>query len=232
MKSLLLMLCALFAPLILISQEISLTNSANEFIFIKSELPTAKSKIKFYENIKANCYCVVSYNDLTNEQSRSGVCLDLTGNVGLSFSGVNQQSTSKQRKCSERCSEEASSLSTAQLQAIANCACSAGKTTGTSLKAYSALGNKKYSSAHVVGLLENVPAQNETTCTCPNGWIVDNGQTDPNRRCKRELCNVEQPISNRELPNLPGYVWNNVLFQWIAGNCTTTEISPARCRLN
>ncbi len=186
---------------------------------------------KTEEVVRANCFCKVSYNNLTNQKTATGVCLDLTSRLNLSFTGLNQQRPKNQRICNDKCTIMAASLTATEIQNIANCACSVPKPTGTALIAYSKIGTRKYRSAHLIGHITNTAAQTETNCTCPPGWTVDNGQSDIKRKCKKAICSTGHPVSNRELPNLPGFVWDNVIYQWIQGNCITNQTSAAVCRL-
>ena len=234
MKNTLLTLCGVLITLSNLQSQ-GLSNIINEpFLFNKNHptihAPIDSSELRLIEK-RANCFCVVSYDDLTNKPGRSGVCMDLTSRVGLSFTGLGQQSPKNQRKCDKRCSDVAGSLSTSELQAIANCACSRGKHTGVILRAFSSLGMRNYSSAHYLGKIVNMPAKYKTTCSCPNGWTVDNGQKATNRKCKKGICRVAVSVPNMELPNLPGFVWDNVIYQWTKGDCVTKLVSPAACKL-
>jgi hypothetical protein len=191
----------------------------------------------------ATCFCVVSFNNLTGQTGRSGVCLDLTGTVNKSYSGLLPMKDDNRKDCQTRCSDAAAKLSATQKQAIADCACSNGVGTGTTIRAYGAVGTKEYQSDQSLGTLTNNAQVSNTTCKCPVGWLsnttnIDGGiTTDGN--CKKIVC---QPIGVAPPPNgTPvgtwGFIWGNALYaigsnvNGGAANCVTVVVSPKVCKL-
>jgi len=194
------------------------------------ELPESyKSKKLIIEKevAKRTCFCVVSYNNLSNQKKRSGVCLDLTSRVNKTYRSKSKKNAIR---CNDACTKAARALSAADKQRIANCACAANRPNGHPITAFSALSTRKYMTADAIGTLENIPAQTRTDCTCPRGWTVDTGQTDINKKCKKQLCKTEYPVPNQEIPGL-GYIWDNQITQWIRGKCNTVITRAAICRL-
>lgn len=186
------------------------------------------------------CWCVVSYLNLTSKHESPGVCKYLTIDKKYPMIITNKNS----RDCNSQCTAKAKKLTEQERQEIAQCACtnlnkaanSLGINTGSGgvkieITAFSKISSRPYVSAHGLGTLQSKSAQYETKWTCPNGWKVDDGQSDPNRKCKKASCKLPGLISDRELPNLPGFVWNNTIYQWIKGDKETVVTSPARCEL-
>ncbi|MCF8246896.1 MAG: hypothetical protein K9J37_17900 [Saprospiraceae bacterium] len=138
---------------------------------------------------KRTCYCVVSYDNLTNQPHRTGQCLDLTGVVNTSYSSMSE---ANRNKCNDKCTTAASNLTAAQKQNIANCVCAAGKPTGTVIRAYSALSTKDYKTAQQIGTLTNSPESTQTTCKCPVGWWANTSNVDggitADGQCKKPVC--------------------------------------------
>jgi hypothetical protein len=191
----------------------------------------------------ATCFCKVSFNNLTGQTGSSGVCLDLTSAVGKTYSGVFPMKDENRKDCQTRCSDAAAALSATQKQAIADCACSNGVGTGTTIRAYGAVGTKEYQSDESLGTLTNNAQVSNTTCKCPVGWLsnttnIDGGiTTDGN--CKKIVC---QPIgvappANGTPVGTWGFTWGNALYAYGnaanagAANCVTVVVSPKVCKL-
>lgn len=198
----------------------------------------------FEINGTATCFCVVSYNDLTGQTGRSGVCMDLTATVNKTYNGLLPMKDENRKDCQKRCSDAAYNLTPAQKQAIADCACAAGVASGTAIRAYGAVGTKEYQSDQALGILVNTPAVSQTTCKCPAGWMsnttnIDGGVTGDGH-CKKIVC---QPISITPFPANGtqlgnwGFAWGNALYAWGtaanggAATCTTVITQPKQCRL-
>lgn len=194
-------------------------------------------------NATATCFCVISYNDLTDQQSRSGVCMDITNIVNTTYSGVFPEKDDNRKDCQKKCSDAAYNLSAAQKQAIADCACAAGVGNGTPIRAYSAVGVKRYQSDQAMGTLVNIPAVVQTTCKCPVGWWsntsnVDGGVT-ADGKCKKPVCGPigVTPPANGTPVGTWGFTWGNALYAWGtaanggAATCKTIVVSPAQCKL-
>lgn len=184
----------------------------------------------------ATCFCKISYDDLTNKTSATGVCLDLTSVVAHSYGGLFPQSDQNQTDCTTRCTNAAASYTGSS--GIASCACGAGVSNGTVVRAWSAVGTKEYKSAHQIGVVNRVPAQTEARC--PTGWWsattnVDGGVT-PDGRCKKVSA---QPMTVTPLPpngtavGSYGFTWGNAVWAWgtqeNGGAAVIRIISPATC---
>ena len=195
-------------------------------------------------NATATCFCVVSYNDLTDQQNRSGVCMDLTSIVNTSYGGAFPEKDDNRKDCARKCSDAAMQLTAPQKQAIADCACSAGLFNGTTIRSYSAVGTKRYQSDASIGILINTPQVTQATCNCPTGWAanttnVDGGVT-ADGKCKKLVCG---PISTGPFPANGtqvgnwGFTWGNALYAWGSSAnggapiCKTVVVSPAVCKL-
>lgn len=183
--------------------------------------------------VAATCFCVVSYNDLTNLNTRSGVALDLTSRVNLKFTGINQQSKSNRNKCNRVCTAKASSLSSSDYTKIAKAACNANRPSGTAIRAFSSVGTKAYRTAQHVGRLENVPAQTTNKYFCPTGWKMDDWRTNINRKCNKKLCDLDQAgnaFSNQEYGDAM-FVWEGSVYQWKRASIESSVTKPGICRI-
>ncbi|HWN09894.1 MAG TPA: hypothetical protein VNO50_11635 [Pyrinomonadaceae bacterium] len=189
----------------------------------------------------ATCFCKISYNDLTNQKSASGVCLDLTGAVNKTYTGINPQKDANQTDCNTKCTAAAASHTGSQ--SMASCACAAGKPSGTVVRAWSAVGVREYKSAQQIGILTNQPQVSQTTCTCPPTWASNtthaNGGVTTDGKCKKLACSsisiTPLPANGTQLGNW-GFTWGNSLIAWGtsanggAPNCVTSVISGAVCK--
>jgi hypothetical protein len=195
-------------------------------------------------NTTATCFCVASYDDLAGKDSRSGVCMDLTSIVNTTYSGLDPERYPNRVDCQSKCTIAAANLTSAEIQAIADCSCAAGKANGTELIAFAAVGTKKYLSAQSLKKLVSSPQVTSTTCNCPTGWAanmtnIDGGVT-ADGKCKKLVCG---PISTGPFPadGTPlgnwGFTWGNALYAWGsttnggAAKCSTVIVSPKVCRL-
>lgn len=191
----------------------------------------------------ATCFCKISYDDLTNKKSASGVCLDLTGTVNKTYTGVFPQNDNNQTDCNTRCTTAAAPHIGSQ--SIAACACAAGKPSGTAVRAWSAVGTKEYKTAAPIGVLTNQSQVTKTTCTCPASWTCNGcspqvaGGVTTDGACKKMVC---QPFSISPFPpngtqvGSWGFTWGNAIYAWGtaanggAPNCVTSVVSPAMCK--
>ena len=114
---------------------------------------------------EANCWCLVSINNLTNLKTSSGVIKDY-GTVGAAFTGITQQSDNNQTACNTRCTQKASPDTGSA--AIAASACSAGASNGTAVRAWSKVGTREYKSAQQIGTLIRANA----VYSCPSGYSL------------------------------------------------------------
>lgn len=212
-----------------------------------------KPKIK-YEKIyelemmpSATCFCVISYNNLDGQNSRSGECADLTFELGVTYGGLNPQKEDNRKNCAQRCGDLAwSKMQNDPVfkQGIANCACSAGAGSGTMIRAFGGVGTREYRQGQTLGTLINIPEITKTTCTCPTGWLsntsnIDGGVTTDGN-CKKHVCG---PIGISPLPpnGTPignwGFTWGNGI--WAIGtsanggkaSCTTIITQQKDCRI-
>jgi hypothetical protein len=178
----------------------------------------------------ATCFCKISKDNLTNSASATGVLKDLTSQVNMNFTGINQQSASNQKQCSDRCTNVAQSYS--GQQSIATLACQAGAPNGTPIKAYAAVGTRKYDSAQFIGELKNIAAVTQQVCpagSLANPTNVDGGVTSDGK-CKKlvSTCPMNPTPPNGTQIGTWGFTWGSGVFQWIQPNTTVT--SQAQCK--
>jgi hypothetical protein len=184
----------------------------------------------------AHCFCQVSHLDNTNRKQMIGELHRI--NISKTYSFPCEQCDANQTDCNTRCTNAAAGLSAAEVQNIANIACSKGVPNGTAITAWSAVGTREYKSAQRLGILENIPASTTSTCKCPPGWLsnttnVDGGITTDGK-CKKMVCNI--PCTTGLPPDGAligswGFYYGKALWQWGAPNCTSTT-TPAICRIN
>lgn len=196
------------------------------------------------QKMTATCFCVISYDNLHFKLQRSGVCYDLTQAINKIYTGVNQQGSANQDDCKVRCNATAASLISTETQKIADCACAAGKPTGTPLRGYSAVGMKAYVVANeTMGNLQNIAEVKTTTCQCPSGWLsnannVDGGVTNDGK-CKKHIGTLNPGVV---LPNGTalgnwGFTWGDGIWAYGASSnggepiCTTVVTQPKVCKL-
>lgn len=199
------------------------------------------SKIKLP---KANCFCVVSYIDLTDKKDRAGVCMDLTSRVNKTYTGTFPENDNNRKDCQRRCSDAAVSLSIAEKQQIADCACANGAANGTVIRAYSAVGVKNYNSDQAIGRLVNQPEITKTTCQCPSGWLSNTTNQEAgistDGRCKKLVCSPfsvsPYPADGTHVGNW-GFTWGNSIYAYGtkenggAAICKTEIISKKVCKI-
>lgn len=191
----------------------------------------------------ATCFCKLTCDDLTNKKSATNVFMDLTGEVGKTYSGLNPQNDNNQTDCNTRCTTAAAKYT--GNQGVAAMACPTCPNGGV-VRAWSAVGTREYKSAQQIGVLVNKPEVKQTTCTCPKGW-VSNGtnQTDGGvtyegpKSCKKMACQainiLPLPTNGTQLGDW-GFTWGNALYAWGTpqngggSKCITNIISPAICR--
>jgi hypothetical protein len=206
-------------------------------------LPPQSIHINKTKDLAATCFCIISYDDLHYKLQRTGVCYDLTQAVNKTYSGVNQQGSANQNDCKARCNATVASLISVETQKIADCACAAGKPTGTPLRGYSAVGTKAYVVANEsMGKLQNTPEIKVTTCKCPTGWLsntnIDGGVTTDGK-CKKHVGTITSNILPPDGTALGtwGFTWGNGI--WAYGSvanggepaCTTVVTQPNVCKL-
>jgi hypothetical protein len=196
-------------------------NDENEII---ASLVVANNKDNVLIKWEATCYCKIAYHNLTNKEKATGVCLDLTSIVNTSFGGVRPQRDENVRKCNEKCTNAVTNLTQQQKNQIANCACAAGMTTGTPIRAYAAVGSKEYDSAAPIGSIVNDPPKYTTECLCPDTWSYNKDQ----KKCTKPICDVILPSNNQNLGNW-GFIWNNKIYQNREANCVQKLVSAAFC---
>ncbi len=210
--------------------------------FLPFQLDSISEPIK----VAATCFCVISYDDLNYKLQRSGVCYDLTQAINTSYSGPNQQGSANQAKCKSLCNATAASLISTETQKIADCACAAGKPTGTPLRGYSAVGTKAYVLANAtMGSLQNTAEVKTTTCQCPPGWLSDtnvDGGVTTDGKCKKLVCGpwdatAFPPPNPGVIVGTWGFTWQNQLWAFGttanggAPTCTTVITQPKACKL-
>ena len=160
---------------------------------------------------EAHCWCKASFNNLTGASSASGVVKDY-GAVGGSYKGLTQQSDANQRDCSNRCTNV--SNPDQKSQALANAACAAGAGNGAQIKAFAAVGTRKYETANGLGVLQRAAAQyscaqgalNGTNCVitvaakanCAQGYWLENH--------KQPFKCVKQACAAGSMPGVPAWL--------------------------
>jgi hypothetical protein len=184
----------------------------------------------------ASCFCKLSCVDLTNIHTASMVVKDY--GVLFTFHGPNPQNSTNQNKCNTMCTNKAAPDTGSQ--AVATAACNLGCPNGSTVKAWSAVGNMSYDTAQYIGTLVNTPAV--TQAKCPTGWTcngcspqVDGGITSDGK-CKKVAC-----IANTITPNPPdgtligswGFTWGASFQAWgtsaNGGAPIVTTVTPAQC---
>jgi hypothetical protein len=179
---------------------------------------------------EATCFCKISKDDLTNKKSATGVLLDLTSEVNTTYKGLNQQSDKNQTSCNKLCTDKAAPY-TGQ-QSIATQACSAGATSGTTIRAWGAVGTREYKSAQQIGTLTNVAAVTQQICPAGSvGGTTNQPGVTTDGKCKKPTgtCPITPAppiwtaIGNWGFTGENGAVW-----QWIQP--TTNVVSAAQCK--
>lgn len=189
---------------------------------------------------KATCFCKISKDNLAGHTSSSGVCQDLTSQIGKTYSGVYQQHQDNQIDCNDRCKQAVMPL--IHSQSVANACCAIGAPSGAAIYAYSAVGTKVYwlvppDGSLPIGNLTNSPAV--TQAKCPAGWLANmtnvNGGVTADGKCKK----FSGPISITPLPangtqiGTYGFTWGNQVWAWgtqaNGGAAVITTITPAVC---
>lgn len=123
--------------------------------------------------------------------------------------------------------------------------CNKGVPTGSTIRAYAAVGTGKYDTAQTKGVLINIAAVTNTTYDCngiPGTWL-DNPSSGNggHARCVKNSCNAVSGV-----PAAPSWVsigtgWSSAGAAWLtdgSGNiwygvpahATTTQVSAAECR--
>lgn len=193
-----------------------------------------------------HCYGVISYSDLTNANTRRDVCFDF-GELATYGTLINcSKNQSNKNDCQKRVADATAALTAAQRQSIAQCLCDHGVPSGSTIRAYAAVGTENYGAAATFRTYVNTAEVTNTVCKCPPGWLanatnVDGGVT-VDGKCKRGVCG---PWSTATFPPPPngtpvgtwGFTWGNGLYAWgTAANggrakCVTTMVSPSVCKL-
>lgn len=227
------------------AQELAIVQAkSNEVLWTKNqpnvEMVAQIGSSKPMSILEARCWCIVSFDDLTNKKTKSGVCHDF-GAI-FTFKGVNPENSDNETRCNTMCTDAAKDL---PKQALADCACASGKNSGTVIRAWSKVGDREYKSAHGFGTLVNQAEVSVTTCTCPTGWLANpsnqNGGVTTDGKCKKGICTWNE----REFPSPPngtpigtwGFTWANGLYVWgSAANggvavCKTVITTPRLCKL-
>lgn len=183
----------------------------------------------------ATCFCKITFSDLEGIQTANSVLLDLTGEVGKTYGGIGQQSDANQNDCRSRCLT--TSAKYIGRPSIATAACAGGAANGTPVRAWSAVGTRKYTVVRLIGVLVNKPAVTQTTCVCPTGSVgnstnLPGGTTDS--KCKQRVGTITAtPLPPNGTPIASwGFTWFNEIRQYIQPACTTSGVTPAECRFN
>jgi hypothetical protein len=211
-------------------KKITILSSAALFLSLSFVLASASEA-----KAEATCFCKISKENLTNSKSASGVLLDLTSNVGKTYTtsikNGFEQSDKNQTDCNTRCTTAAASY-TGQ-QSIAAQACAAGAPNGTVVRAWSAVGTKEYKTAQQIGTLTNIAAV--TQQVCPAGSLA-NSTNQPglttDGKCKKHV-NPGCPLNPAPPNGTPigtnwGFTWGDGVWQWFQP--TTNVVSAGQCK--
>lgn len=205
----------------------------------------------------ATCFCKISKDNLaiSGNTTSSGVCKDLTSQIGKTYAGVYPQHNDNQEDCNNRCKQAIMPLIgvpisnpsysgiNSQRQSVATACCALGAASGSQIYAFSAVGTKAYRSvpqgaaAQLIGTLSNSPAVTQTAC--PAGWLANmtnvNGGITADGKCKKvsgSISIVPLPTSGSQI-GAYGFTWGNQVYAWgtqaNGGAAVTTTISPAVC---
>jgi hypothetical protein len=184
---------------------------------------------------EATCFCKISKDDMTDQSSASGVLLDLTATVNKKYTssiknGL-EQSDKNQADCTGRCNTAATPY-TGQ-QSLATQACSLGATNGTAIRAYGAVGTRKYKATQTIGTLVNIAAVTQQICPAGSvGGTTNQPGVTTDGKCKKHI-NASCPLN----PSPPLWTalgtWgftgdNGSVYQWIQP--TTNVVSAAQCK--
>ncbi len=181
---------------------------------------------------EAHCFCKITFSDLEGIQTANSVILDLTGEVGKTYRGVNPQREENQSGCNSRCRD--TSAKYIGRPSIAAAACASGAHNGTPVEAWSAVGTGKYRAARLIGVLVNKPAVTQTTCVCPPGSVGNSsnqpgGTTDS--KCKQKVGTITatpRPPNGTPIGTW-GFTWLDEIWQYVSPSCTTVTTSQAEC---
>jgi hypothetical protein len=209
-------------------KKITILSSAALFLSLSFVLASASEA-----KAEATCFCKISKENLTNSKSASGVLLDLTSNVGKTYTtsikNGFEQSDKNQTDCNTRCTTAAASY-TGQ-QSIAAQACAAGAPNGTVVRAWSAVGTKEYKTAQQIGTLTNIAAV--TQQVCPAGSLA-NSTNQPgvttDGYCKKQINTCPLPVypPNGTQIGTWGFTWGNGVYQFVQP--TTNVVSAGQCK--
>ena len=128
----------------------------------------------------ATCFCKASWDDLSGTCHPEGfqVLLDLTSEVGMSYTGLRTES--KAQDCARRCSATAAQAS----DRIIAAACAANITPGSTLRAFSAIGNcgskGQYRSAQTIRSDWTCQATSQDSCPFPQNIVQFQNSGVPN----------------------------------------------------
>ncbi len=215
----------------------------------QSRLEILDSKADEYLLPTANCFCVISSQDLIGvaHSSSNDICLDLTADLNVHYTEVFPQKDANRQDCANKCGDyilHNVQNNPTKMQQLANCFCAKGVGNGTEIRGYGGVGTKEYRQAQTLGHLTNTPAVNTTTCTCPASWLSNssnqNGGVTTDGKCKRKVCG---PIATTSLPpngtaiSTWGFTWGNEIWEYgsVANggkpNCITVTTSPKVCKI-
>ena len=179
----------------------------------------------------AQCFCVISKDDLDGHQHRSGVCQDLTGIV---FKFYPSMSSTNQADCSIKCGLEAVKW-VGRLSVATNC-CAIGASNGAPIRTFSALGTKNYRPSYSgtnIGTLVNTPAV--SPARCPDGWSANTtgvvGGITNDGKCKKLVGTIDStplPFNGTPIGNW-GFTWGNQVIAWGTFDNGGAEIVTSAC---
>ena len=193
----------------------------------------------------ATCFCKISTDNIEGATSATGTVIDLTGDPILPspFTGLFQQSESRQQFCQASCSIAAQAVGKPTAMNAA-CAAHASSTTviAIGVRAYSAVGTRTYRVAETFGEAYFHPAIKQTICSCPSGWLSNTSNLPAgvtgDGRCKKLSGTYTGPLFQNGTPIGAGgeaFTWGNEI--WVYGtaansgkaNCATSVLQASSC---
>jgi hypothetical protein len=213
--------------------------SSVTFMTLEAGTKSPTSRPREVTPLKATCFCKISKDNLLSSRSATGVIKDLTGEVDrtFTFQGSDQQNT-----CQALCKSKAEQY--VKSQSIATAACAANVPDHTLIVAYSAVGTRTYDGAEVIGTLQNIPQDSQTTCTCPANWVCNGcspqrvGGVTTDGKCWKVVCkgNAVPPYPPDGTPiGSWGFSRGDAFFEWGtaanrgAPHCDTLILRPNFC---
>ncbi len=208
------------------------------------------------EPIDCHCFGVITTKDSRNNPNAQGsICFDFGGPIGTNFDEWPCKTESHYQQCCQRVQYAVANLTSAQLQAIANCFCTNGAANGAEVEAFSKVGTSDWERCQLVGHLNVIASTLHDSCNCPKGWLsndytgeaggtanVDGGRTNNQPGgCKQFACGpIPQkpwPANSTPINGSWGFWWNGAIWAYGtaanggAAHCVTIG-HPEECSIH